>query len=485
MGVRKAHLVGIGGTGMGSLAGLLLASGWEVRGSDTGVYPPMSEQLATLGIQVMDGFAAPHLDWGPDLVVVGNIARPDNPEAVEAKRRGLAVTSMSAALAAHFLTGRLPVVVAGTHGKTTTSSLIAWVLHHAGRDPGFLIGGVVGGLETTYRLGRGQPFVVEGDEYETAYFDRGPKFLHYQPRHGVLTSVELDHVEVYPDLKALEAAFARFVALIPGDGRLAVCADDPLALATAARCGGEVITYGLDAGAGTRAQPLEAGPGGCRFRIQRRGRLFGEFHSPLTGRHNLRNLAAAVEILAGLDLTAEEIGSALARFAGVRRRQEVRGVVGGVTVIDDFAHHPTAVRETLAALRDRFPGRRLVAVFEPRTNTSRRSLFQQAYLEALTAADRVVVAAVDHPERAPDGDRLDPAALVAGLRREGVASEFIPQVEGIVEDLANRSEPGDVVAVMSNGAFGGLHARLLEALAARFPEPPGPPARDGQAAPPG
>jgi UDP-N-acetylmuramate: L-alanyl-gamma-D-glutamyl-meso-diaminopimelate ligase len=462
--VRGVHLVGICGTGMGSLAGLFRAAGWEVRGSDAGVYPPMSERLAALGIAVMAGFEARHLDWQPDLVVIGNIARPDNPEAEEARRRGVPATSMAAALADHFLTDRHPVVVTGTHGKTTSASIIAWGLQAAGRDPGFFIGGVLANLETTFRLGGGAPFVIEGDEYESAFFDKEPKFLRYRPRTAVLTSIEMDHVEVFPDLEALKRAFRRFVNLLPADGCLVAWSHDPEVDDIAAACRAPVTRYGLGEGPGTRCYLVSAGPEGSEFDLVRDGRPWGRFRSVLTGDHNLCNLTAAAEVLAGWGLGPEEVASGLASFTGVRRRQEVCGEAGGVTVIDDFAHHPTAVRETLRALKVRYPRRRLVAVFEPRTNTSRRALFQAAYADSLSVADRVVVAAVHQPERAPDGDRLDAARLAAQIREAGTSADYVPHVEEIVTDLAASSQPDDVVAIMSNGAFGGLHQRLLAAL---------------------
>jgi UDP-N-acetylmuramate: L-alanyl-gamma-D-glutamyl-meso-diaminopimelate ligase len=464
---RRVHLVGICGTGMGSLAGLFRAAGWEVQGSDAGVYPPMSDRLAALGIPVMSGFTAGHLDWQPDLVVIGNIARPDNPEAVEARRRGLPATSMAAALADHFLSGRHPLVVTGTHGKTTTASILAWGLQAAGRDPGFLIGGVLANLETTFRLGGGEPFVIEGDEYESAFFDKGPKFLHYRPQTAVLTSIELDHIEVFPDLDVLKEAFRRFVDLLPIDGRLVAWSDDPDVEEIAASCRAPVTRYGLGEGPGTRCHLVDAGREGSEFDLVRDGGLWGRFRTLLTGDHNLCNFTAAAEVMAGRGLGPEEVATGLASFAGVRRRQEVRGEVGGVTVIDDFAHHPTAVRETLRALKVRYPGRRLVAVFEPRTNTSRRALFQSAYADSLSVADRVVVAAVHQPERAPEGDRLDAARLAAQLRDGGTPASYLPHVEEILADLSDSSQADDVVAIMSNGAFGGLHERLLDALRKR------------------
>ena len=356
------------------------------------------------------------------------------------------------------------MVVAGTHGKTTTAAALARALDVAGRDPSFLVGGVLRDLDTTFRLGSGDLFVIEGDEYETAFFDRNPKFLHYQPRTALLTSIEFDHAEVFRDLDAVRAAFHRFLALLPPDGRLVACADDPEVQAAAVHSPAPVAFYGLGDGPGTRARFLDAGADGMVFEIHRDGSPYGVFRSPLTGAHNLRNLTGAVEVLAGLGLQADAIGAGLAAFQGVRRRQEVRGTVRGVTVVDDFAHHPTAVRETLRALRQRFGRRRLIALFEPRTNSSRRAVFQQAYAEAFDAADRVVIAAVDHPERAPAGDRFDPERLMSDLRGRGLSASHLPSIAAVVDDLAATCRPGDVVAAMSNGAFGNVHARLLEAL---------------------
>lgn len=470
---------------MGSLAGLFKASGWEVSGSDTGIYPPMSEQLARLGVPILEGFEAGHLESGPDLVVVGNIARADNPEAVEARRRAIPVTSMAEATARHFLEGRHAVVVAGTHGKTTTASLLAWTLTATGHEPSFLIGGVMANLGVTFRLGSGPTFVIEGDEYENAFFDRNPKFLHYQPRTAILTSIEWDHIEVFPDLEAVKTAFRRFLGCLPADGHLVACADDREIDAVVGACRAPVTRYSMETEAATRARLLEAGSMGSAFEVVRNGRLFGRFRSPLAGHHNLLNLTATVETLAQLGLGPEAIAKGLASFSGVHRRQELCGEVGEVAIIDDFAHHPTAVRETLRSLRTRFPGRRLVAVFEPRTNSSRRAVFQADYQRALAEADRVIVARVHRPELIPPGQRFDPHALVTSLRRAGTPADYLPQVDQIVADLSSASCAGDVIAVMSNGSFGGLPRRLLHALPSRARpcgevSPPSRPASEGQ-----
>ncbi len=465
---RSVHLVGICGTGMGSLAGLFQAAGWTVRGSDTSVYPPMSEQLAALGIEVAQGYDGSHLDWGPDLVVVGNIARPDNPEAVEARRRGLAITSMAEALAKWFLTGRTSVVASGTHGKTTTAALLSWALHATGRDPSFLVGGVLANFSATHRLGEGSEFVVEGDEYHNAFFDKQPKFLHYRPDIAILTSIELDHIEVFPDLEALQEVFRSFMRLLPPAGRLIACHDDPGVRATVpADLVAPVTWYGIGEGPGTRSTLLEAGPDGMVFRVERDGTTHGPFLSPMVGEHNLRNLTAVVEVMAGLGVDDAKLAPALASFKGIKRRQEIRGCANGVTVVDDFAHHPTAVRETLRGLRLRHTGGRLVAVFEPRTHSSRRSIFQEDYAAALHEADRVIVAAVHDPDRVPSDDRLDATRLAGDLEDMGTPARHIPAVADIVADLAATSRPGDVIAVLSNGAFGGIHQLLLDALGRR------------------
>ena len=467
--MKKVHFIGICGTGMGSLAGLFRAAGWDVRGSDRAIYPPMSQLLADLDIPVMEGFSPAHLDWSPTLVVVGNIARPDNPEATEARRRGLPCTSMAAALEDHFLVDRHVVVVAGTHGKTTTTALLAWALEGAGRDPGYLIGGVpahAGGR--SFRLGGGDLFVIEGDEYETAFFDKGPKFLHYRPRTAILTSIELDHVEVFEDLAALETAFRQFVALLPADGRLIACTDDDRVVAVTRTAVAPVVSYGLGGTAAVRGVTLEVGRDGMTFEIHRRDEPAQRLHSPLTGDHNLRNLVATAECLRGLGLTDTEIAAGLASFPGVRRRQEIRGEIGEVTIMEDFAHHPTAVRETLHGVRLRFRGRRLVAVFEPRTNSSRRSLFQEAYAAAFDDADAAIIAAVDQPQRAPADDRLDPYRLAADVTRRGTPATHLPTVSEILGHLTTTVTAGDVVLVLSNGAFGGLLDNLLAALQSRL-----------------
>jgi UDP-N-acetylmuramate: L-alanyl-gamma-D-glutamyl-meso-diaminopimelate ligase len=464
---RRVHLIGICGTGMGSLAGLLRDAGYEVRGSDDAVYPPMSTMLRERGIPILDGYDAAHLDDRPDLVVVGNVATRQNPEAIAAAERGIPFLSMPQAIGRLFLEGRHSIVVAGTHGKTTTAALMAWVLSSAGRRPSFLVGGVLRNFDQSYGLGEGEDFVVEGDEYETAFFDKGPKFLHYRPKSAILTSVEYDHAEMFPSLEAVKGAFRQLVALVPPDGRLVACADDPNVREVLSGAQAPVETYGLDTEATWRGRVLRTGPEAMEIEVTARGTTFGRFTTPLSGLQNASNVLAVVAVAAGRGVGPEAIGVGLRSFRGVRRRQEVRGVASGVTVIDDFAHHPTAVRLTLDGLRGRYAGHAIWAVFEPRTNTSRRSVFQEEYAASFGAADRVLITAVDHPERAPEGQRFSAERLVSDLVAGGRSARYVPSVSDIVDILAREAQPGDVVVAMSNGAFGDIHRKLLEALERR------------------
>jgi UDP-N-acetylmuramate: L-alanyl-gamma-D-glutamyl-meso-diaminopimelate ligase len=465
--VHRIHLVGVAGVGMGSFAGMLKAAGYEVTGSDQNIFPPMSEMLAAWGIPVLTPYGAANLDAAkPDLVVIGNVLRRVNPEAAEVRARRLPQMSFPAALGAFFLRDRHPVVVVGTHGKTTTAALLGHVLVAAGRDPSFLVGGVTRNYGANYRLGRGPHFVVEGDEYDTAYFDKGPKFLHYRPRTAILTSVEFDHADIYRDLPHYEAAFERFVRLLPADGRLAVSATYPAAVRIAQASAARVVTYG-GASAEYVARDLVLGPDGARLQLVEAGRLLGEAPFPLGGAHNVENALGVVAAARGLGLAFDEIRPGLATFQGVRRRQEVRAEVGGIVVIDDFAHHPTAVRETIAAVRARYPARRLWAVFEPRSNTSRRNVHQAEYAEALAGAACVRLKFPEPHDQVPADQRLDVPRLTAALRDQGVDAAASAEVDALIAQVADEAAPGDVVLVMSNGAFGGFIEKLQAALATR------------------
>ncbi len=470
---RRVHFVAIGGTGMGSLAGLLQSRGVAVSGSDEKLYPPMSTQLERWGIPVREGFHPDHLSEAkPDLVVIGNVVRKDNPEARAAIDGGLRYLSFSDALYELAIAGRHSVVVTGTHGKTTTTAMLATILLECGRDPGVLVAGVAENLDGSFRDGSGPEFVVEGDEYDTAFFDKSPKFLHYRADTAILTSVEFDHADIYRDLAHVKDTFRKLVQRMPAEGTLvaATGSADVADVVQGAPC--RVLGYAVEgeqAEAAWWARELSADEAGTRFALVRDGETLARVLLPQWGRHNVANALAALVVALERGVDAERAAAALARFRGVRRRQEVRGEARGVTVLDDFAHHPTAVRETLAAMRVRYPGRRVWAVFEPRTNTSRRTVFQRDYAEALAAADRVLLSVVpDTPIYSITGEvteRLDAATLAADVRSAGTPAEAIDGVDAIVARVVAEAEPGDVVLVMSNGAFDGIWDKLLGELA--------------------
>jgi UDP-N-acetylmuramate: L-alanyl-gamma-D-glutamyl-meso-diaminopimelate ligase len=473
----KVHLIGIGGTGMGAVAGLLAAAGHDVRGSDVAVYPPMSEQLAALGVPVLTPYAVANLDWRPDVVVVGNVHGKDHVEVVAAQQLGIELTSFPAILGKLFLADRHSVVVSGTHGKTTTTSLLAHVLASAGRDPGLFVGGVPIALGAGYHAGKGPEFVVEGDEYDTAFFDKGSKFLHYRPNSVILTSVELDHVDIFSSLDAVKQAFARFIALIPADGLLVVANDSPDAVELAQKAGCPVERYAVVDG---QAQAPEGvtwwannltnqKSGRISFELFRRSsnghvEPLERFETLLPGKHNVANCVAAIAVCMGRQLPISKIVDGISSFAGVRRRQELRGIAGGVVVLDDYGHHPTAVRETLKALRGRFANRRLIAVYDPRSATSRRKTFQQDFALAFAHADEVVVGKLFDPSKIPLEDRFDAEKLALDLHLGGTQATYLPEVDQIVKHLAESAAPGDVVCALSSGSFDGFHDRLLEAI---------------------
>ncbi|HVV86342.1 MAG TPA: UDP-N-acetylmuramate--L-alanine ligase [Kofleriaceae bacterium] len=468
----KVHFIGIGGTGMGAVAGLLAAAGHEVRGSDTAVYPPMSDQLAALGIPVFEGFAAANLEWHPDVVVVGNVNSRDHVEVLAAQERGIPLTSFPAVLGEQLLAGRHSIVVAGTHGKTTTTSLVAHILMEAGRDPGLFVGGVPIALGQGWYLGKGEEFVVEGDEYDTAFFDKGSKFLHYRPRTAILTSVELDHVDIFASFEQVREAFRKFVVTLPTDGLLVVCQDqaEALAVAQAARCKVETYAVADDgaeqvAGATWCASDLAyQKTGRMAFDLTGRGQDLGRFETLLAGRHNVANVVAAIAVALDRGVQVEIVRRAVSSFAGVRRRQEVRGIARGVWVLDDYAHHPTAVRETLKALRRRFPKRHLIAAYEPRSATSRRRTFQDEFARAFAHADLVVVGRLFDPTRIPKEERFDPERLALDLHQAGTQAAYVPDVDAMVKQVAAAAGPGDVVVALSSGSFDGFHDKLLDEL---------------------
>ena len=469
--MKNVHLIAACGVGMASLAGMLKEKGFRVTGSDANVYPPMSTQLENLGIRLASPYAAQNIPPDAELVVVGNAVSRGNPEAQEAVLRGVPTLSMPQAVARFFIEERESIVVAGTHGKTTTTSLAAWSLFDLGADPSFLVGGVPKNFPVSYRLGKGRHFVIEGDEYDTAYFDKGPKFLHYRPRVVLLTSIEFDHADIYRDLDHVRESFRRLAAILPPDGLLVACADYPdvVAVAREARCpvvyyatGENALPGGSPFGAWAVRGTGESG-GMTSFRMEGDGRAL-DFRLPLPGIHNAANAAGVAIILMRLGFSPSALAPTFERFAGIRRRQEVVGEFRGVLVIDDFAHHPTAVRETIRAVRGRYPGRRIVAVFEPRSNTSRRKVFQREFTGALSEADEVILAGVFGAEKIPTEERLSPEEVAATLLAAGRPAAVLPEVERIVARLAETCLPGDLVLIMSNGGFGGIQEKLAAAL---------------------
>jgi UDP-N-acetylmuramate: L-alanyl-gamma-D-glutamyl-meso-diaminopimelate ligase len=425
----------------------------------------MSTQLEALGIELRQGFSPDHLADHPDLIVVGNAVSRSNPEVQTMLDRGLPFLSFPQALAEFFLRDRHPIVVAGTHGKTTTASLMAWVLESAGWDPSYMIGGIPRNFGTNYKLGRGPFFVVEGDEYDTAFFDKGPKFLHYRPRSAILTSVEFDHADIYRDLDHVKEAFQRFVHILPSDGYLVAGIDFPHVLDVLASVPCRWEGYGFSAQADWRAVDIEAEAEMARFLVRHQDQHIGSIRWDLVGRHNIQNALAVIAVARRLGVSFGDIQKGVRSFAGVKRRQEVRGVAREIIVIDDFAHHPTAIRETLAALRARYDGHRLWAIFEPRSATSRRATFQEDFVEAFTEADHVVIAGLFNPENIAPDARLVPERLAQDIACQyAKEAVFLPAVDAIVDHVVTGARAGDVVVIMSNGGFGGIHEKLLEAL---------------------
>ncbi|MDD2603983.1 MAG: UDP-N-acetylmuramate:L-alanyl-gamma-D-glutamyl-meso-diaminopimelate ligase [Desulfobacterales bacterium] len=465
--VEHVHLIAVCGTAMGALACMLKDRGMTVTGSDQKVYPPMSDFLRQRGIAVQEGFDVGRFVRRPDLVVVGNAVRRDNPEVSALAQQGIAYCSMPQAINHFAAAGKLQVVVAGTHGKTTTSSLIAWILHHAGHDPSFLIGGILRNFDCNYRTGDGNSIVLEGDEYDTAFFDKGAKFFHYRPKVAVLTGVEFDHADIFTDVGHVRATFRRFVGQLPPDGLLVAWDGDATLDELVAGSPARVMRYGRSETADWRIDAVVVRPPWTHFDLICRGRLWGRFCSPLMGDHNLANTAAALAVVERLGVDAHQAAAGLEAFAGVRRRQEVRGVAGGVTVMDDFAHHPTAVRETIAAVRPHFPAGRLIAVFEPRTNTSMRRVFQDVYPASFDGADLVLVRRPSAIEKVPEAERFSSPRLVSDLKSRGLAAMHFDTTEGIIDFLTDHCRPGDLVLIMSNGGFDDIHRRLLTALAGR------------------
>jgi UDP-N-acetylmuramate: L-alanyl-gamma-D-glutamyl-meso-diaminopimelate ligase len=463
---KRIHLIGICGTAMATVAALLRSRGHDVRGSDQNVYPPMSEFLAAEQIPTFSGYDAAHITADLDLVVVGNAISRGNAELEAVLERKVRYCSLPEIIRDQFLWGAESVVVAGTHGKTTTTSLTGWILAHGRLDPTVLVGGIAlnfGDGGSSYRVGGGRHFVIEGDEYDSAFFDKTAKFLKYLPDVAVINNIEFDHADIYANLDDVRLAFRRLANLVPRSGLLLLGSDSPDAAALAATAVSPVETFGLNSGATWQAHDLRTRDGVTRFSVRRGGAPYGGFESPLLGVHNVRNALAAIAVGARAGLGPDALAAGLRAFKGIKRRLEVVGVARGVTVIDDFAHHPTAVYETLSALRTGYPNRRIWAVFEPRSASSCRRVFQDAFAVAFKPADEVVVAAVFRSSL-PEAERLDADRLVADLRADGGRARHVPDNDEIIATIVREHREGDVVVLMSNGGFGGIHRKLLRAL---------------------
>lgn len=462
--VNSVHMTAVCGSAMGALAAVLQEKGIAVTGSDANVYPPMSTFLAGRGITVTEGFSTDNLAYRPDLVIVGNAVRPDNPEVGGWVEKQIPYCSMPQAINRFLVADKQSVVVTGTHGKTTTSAIVAWLLTHAGHDPSFLIGGILGNFHSNHRVGSGGCVVLEGDEYDTAFFDKKAKFLHYRPDVAVLTSVEFDHADIFTDLDHVKSAFDEFLFHIGESGRLIAFDNDPNVKGLLAGKACKIEMYGEEPGSFWRiGRHWIDFPYSC-FEVLRDGRTFGCFKMTLIGDHNRMNALSAVAVAAGMGIPADVIAGGLETFAGVKRRQEMRGVKNGVMVLDDFAHHPTAVKKTVAAVRAFYPGSRLFAVFEPRTNTSMRSVFQDVYPACFEGADVVCVRKPPLLDKIPEDRRFSSRKLVSDLKDRRIDAHYFSETVAIVDFVVSRADAGDIILVMSNGGFDNIHERLLAAL---------------------
>ncbi len=460
--MSKIHMIAICGTGMGSLAGLLKEKGHDVSGSDDNVYPPMSDQLKSQNIPVKIGFKKENIE-NPDFVVVGNACSKNHVEVVEAQTRNLKMISMPEAIETLLIHDRFPVVIAGTHGKTTTSSLMAWVLERCGQNPGFLIGGIPKNFGKSFQIGNGDYFVLEGDEYDSAFFDKEAKFLHYHPQILILNPVEFDHADIYKDLDHVLSAFAKLISSMSTQSLIFACGDSSNVRDLIRKAPGRVVTYGINPTNDLHPEHLDFS-GTTAFECVQNHKSLGRIESPLLGRHNVSNLLGILGVALELGIPFNEIRQAISEFQGVKRRQEILGIFRDVTLIDDFAHHPTAVTETLRAIRNRYPSNKIWAIFEPRSNTTRRKVFQKDFVTSFGPADEVVFAAPYMPEKIPEAERLEPEELIRDLQASGKKASFIPSVDQIVAKIVSEARAGDVVCFMSNGGFGGIYQKMIQAF---------------------
>jgi UDP-N-acetylmuramate: L-alanyl-gamma-D-glutamyl-meso-diaminopimelate ligase len=462
--INHIHLMGICGTAMASLAGMLKQKGYHVTGSDQNIYPPMSIFLEKLSIPVRKGYSPENLFPLPDLVIVGNVISRQNPEAIQLGLLKIPYLSMPQALGAFAIKDRISIVVSGTHGKTTTSSLVSHLLEQAGLDPGFMIGGMVNNFRSNFKIGKGPYFVVEGDEYDTAFFDKGPKFLHYLPKIVILTSIEFDHADIFRDLNHVVETFKRLIDIIPADGLLIANMDDRIVMDLAEKAGCMLITYGMNGGAEWSASDLSSHDCMTHVNILKKDKSYASLATPLYGNYNISNLLSVTALSEYINVDKSILLDACRTFKGVKRRQEIRGEKNGILVLDDFAHHPTAVEKTIEAVKDRYKGRRLLAAFEPRSNSSRRNVFQEEYSMVFDRADLIFIPEPVMVEKIPPEERFSSKILVERLKERGLDAECFPDSEQLLKGIVGRAKKGDVILIMSNGSFDNIHERLLERL---------------------
>ena len=462
--IKSVYLIAICGSGMTALAGMLKSHGYDVRGSDLNSYPPMSTFLEELGIPVFEDFSEVHLKPTPDLVVIGNAMSRGNPEVEAVLDRGLNYISLPFALKEFFIRGHYSCVVVGTHGKTTSSSLLAWILEKAGKDPSFFIGGIPDNFAQGFKLGKGNVFVLEGDEYDSAFFDKSSKFLHYLPDLVILNNIEFDHADIFRDIEDIEIAFSRLIRLIPRNGYLISCTDDPIVKKLSATAYSRVETFGLEKEADWCAQNILTEEDSTHFDVFRKRELYHHFTVPLYGLHMVRNCLGIIAAGSVLGLTAEVIAAGLATFKSVRRRLRLQGEANDIKVFDDFAHHPSEVKATLLGLRSRFPDKRIWAIFEPRTATSKRKLFEEKYIGAFDKADRVILTPLDKPEKVPEKERLSVEIIAAVLRNKNIKTWILPANSKMLTFLKDQLVSGDVIIFMSNGDFNQIPKILVEEL---------------------
>lgn len=460
--IKTIHLTAVCGTGMGALACMLKEMGYTVTGSDHKVYPPISDFLFEKGIHVLENFQKDHLSYKPDLVIIGNAVTKNNPEVVQADSMGLNYCSMPQALNRFMAHNKKPILVTGTHGKTTTSSLMAWLLFCADLDPSFMIGGILNNFNSNYRLGNGAHIVIEGDEYDTAFFDKGPKFLHYTPLITILTGIEFDHADIFRDIRHIESVFEKLVYGLPKDSTLIAFNENKrvIKLTQQAKC--RTLTYGVQQDAFWRMGNITVDPPWSVFDVYRNGKSFGSFKTKLMGEYNIMNALSVIASADNLHIPKETIAKALETFTSVKRRQEIRGCKNGITVMDDFAHHPTAVRETVQGVKPFFQDGRVIAVFEPRTNTSMRDIFQQTYTDSFDLADIVCIRKPPLLDKIPEGERFSSKQLASDLKNKGKNAIYFPDTQKIIDFLVSEAKAGDLILIMSNGSFDNIHDRLLK-----------------------